>query len=90
MRIEVNGEVREVTENCSLRDLVTALELAPERLAVELNGEVIGRGDWPQTFLAEGDRIEIVHFVGGGSRRASDLCFAFQLCKLFIRSALFL
>ena len=66
MRIEVNGEQLEVAGPINLTDLVRHLELAPERLAIELNRSVVRRADWPETSLKEGDRIEIVHFVGGG------------------------
>jgi thiamine biosynthesis protein ThiS len=51
-----------------LSDLVEELSLSPARIAVELNGQVIRRTEWVQTLLTEGDRLEIVHFVGGGSR----------------------
>ena len=67
MQIKVNGEALEVPESATLEQLVTQLALAPERLAIELNREVVRRADWPRTSLAEGDRVEIVHFVGGGS-----------------------
>ncbi|HYJ46094.1 MAG TPA: sulfur carrier protein ThiS [Pyrinomonadaceae bacterium] len=66
MLIEVNGEPREVAASITLTDLVGQLNLAPERLAVELNREVVRRADWPRVTLNEGDRVEIVHFVGGG------------------------
>jgi thiamine biosynthesis protein ThiS len=66
--ITVNGETREVGEGATLEGLVRLLELAPERLAVELNREVVRRDEWPRCALAEGDRVEIVHFVGGGER----------------------
>jgi len=66
LRITVNGEAREVPEGTTLQKLVELLELAPERLAVERNLEVVRRDRWPQHLLAEGDRVEIVHFVGGG------------------------
>ena len=66
MRIELNGESRDVPERLSLDALVAHLQLAPERLAIELNRAVIRRADWPSTLLSEGDRVEIVHFVGGG------------------------
>lgn len=52
----------------SLSELITHLKLAPERLAVELNQRVVRRVEWPETLLKEGDRVEIVHFVGGGER----------------------
>lgn len=50
------------------------LSLAPARIAVELNGEVVRRSIWAETVLNEGDRLEVVHFVGGGSEgnRRSD------------------
>ncbi|HEX7998472.1 MAG TPA: sulfur carrier protein ThiS [Pyrinomonadaceae bacterium] len=66
MRIEVNGESREVEQGTTLAELVNQLALVPARLAIERNREVVRRADWPQTELSEGDRIEIVHFVGGG------------------------
>lgn len=64
--LKINGEVREVPGIINLYELLKHLSLAPERLAVELNGKVIRRPDWPDTLLNEGDRVEIVHFVGGG------------------------
>ena len=66
MLVQVNGEAREVPEGTTLQGLVELLALAPERLAVELNLEVVRRPDWPGVRLSEGDRVEIVHFVGGG------------------------
>ena len=66
MRIEVNGEGREVDEGTTVGALVGLLGLAPERLAVELNREVVRRALWGETTLREGDKIEVVHFVGGG------------------------
>jgi thiamine biosynthesis protein ThiS len=64
--IQVNGESREVAERATLSDLVGELSLAPARIAVELNHQVVRRDRWPETVLAQDDRIEIVHFVGGG------------------------
>ncbi len=66
MRIELNGEAKELEEGATLQSLVEQLSLAPERLAVEYNREVVRRADWPTLRLSEGDRVEIVHFVGGG------------------------
>ncbi|HEX8292882.1 MAG TPA: sulfur carrier protein ThiS [Pyrinomonadaceae bacterium] len=66
MQVELNGEPRELGEGTTLSALIEQLALAPERVAVELNRDVIRRADWPDTRLAEGDRVEIVHFVGGG------------------------
>jgi thiamine biosynthesis protein ThiS len=65
--VQINGESREVRDGSTLDDLVSELSLAPVRIAVELNQQVVRRDQWAQTTLADGDRIEIVHFVGGGS-----------------------
>ena len=67
MRITVNGEEHAAQEGMTVEALVAQLALRPERLAIELNGEVVRRADWPRTTLDEGDRVEIVHFVGGGT-----------------------
>jgi thiamine biosynthesis protein ThiS len=67
VRVNVNGEPREVEAGTTVARLVELLALAPERLAVELNREVLRRARWAETELAEGDRVEIVHFVGGGA-----------------------
>ena len=66
MRIQVNSEVREVPSNLSLEELVKYLSLAAERIAIELNQNVVRRAEWPATKLKTDDRVEIVHFVGGG------------------------
>ncbi|PYS45765.1 MAG: thiamine biosynthesis protein ThiS [Acidobacteria bacterium] len=66
MRIELNGAERDVPSSITLSELINHLALAPERLAIELNRRVVRRNDWQQAILKEGDRVEIVHFVGGG------------------------
>lgn len=67
MRVYINGESREVQGNPSLAELISQLDLPAARIAVELNREVVRRGEWGGTMLRDEDRIEIVHFVGGGS-----------------------
>jgi thiamine biosynthesis protein ThiS len=69
VQVKLNGEAKEVREGTTLLGLVEELSLAPERLAVELNSEVVRRADWPSVVLSEGDRVEVVHFVGGGAGR---------------------
>lgn len=69
MRIQVNGEPREVDENISLPQLIAILNLKPEQIAVELNHDVVRRAQWESTLLNAEDRVEIVHFVGGGDAR---------------------
>jgi len=66
--IYVNGESKELPDNLLLSELIQQLELPPQRIAVELNREVVRRSAWENTVLHTEDRIEIVHFVGGGSR----------------------
>jgi len=70
--VVVNGEPRAVVEQTSLEDLLVTLALPRERVAVELNQKVVRRVDWPASTLREGDKIEIVHFVGGGGRAKRD------------------
>ncbi|MFN3536611.1 MAG: sulfur carrier protein ThiS [Brevundimonas sp.] len=65
MRIEVNGEPREV-EAGTILDLVETLGLDPKKVAVERNLEIVPRSLHGETALADGDRIEIVQLVGGG------------------------
>jgi thiamine biosynthesis protein ThiS len=67
LQVQINGEKREVADRSSLDDLVRELSLPPARIAIELNRDVVRRADWNRTILNDGDRIEIVHFVGGGS-----------------------
>ena len=67
MSVYINGELKDLEPQSSLLDLLTDLNLKPERIAAELNGKVVPRAVWPATKLTDGDRIEIVHFVGGGA-----------------------
>jgi thiamine biosynthesis protein ThiS len=72
LRILINGEGKECEEGISLSALIELLELQPQRIAIELNREVIRRADWKSTVLRNEDRLEIVHFVGGGSGFSSN------------------
>ena len=65
MRIEVNGEHREM-ESGTILDLVETLGLNPKKVAVERNLEIVPRSLHATTAIADGDRIEVVQFVGGG------------------------
>jgi thiamine biosynthesis protein ThiS len=66
LNIIVNGNETHLPEGSVIKDLIASLELNPQRLAVELNRKIIRRAEWDSTMLSEGDRVEIVHFVGGG------------------------
>lgn len=67
MKVFINGEARDFAGTPSLAELIIQLDLPPSRIAIELNREVVRRSDWDGTMLKDGDRLEIVHFVGGGS-----------------------
>jgi thiamine biosynthesis protein ThiS len=64
--IVINGETRNISQTTDLARLVDDLSLPQKRIAVELNGSVIRRVDWPATPVRDGDKVEVVHFVGGG------------------------
>jgi len=66
IEIVVNGETRQVPAGTTVTGLLTILAMAPERVAVELNRSIIKNIFWPETVLAAGAQVEIVHFVGGG------------------------
>jgi thiamine biosynthesis protein ThiS len=66
LRIEVNGEPREVPDGASVADLLRLLNLAAPKVAVERNLEIVPRSAWSATTLSAGDRLEVVHFIGGG------------------------
>ena len=69
LRLTVNGEVVIFEgDGLLLVDLLQQRQLRADRVAVERNGAIVGREAWASTQLEDGDRLEIVHFVGGGTR----------------------
>ena len=66
VRIKVNDEPRELPADATVADLVTGLALGPRRIAIEVNRAVVPRAEYAAHRLAEGDAVEIIHFVGGG------------------------
>ena len=66
MEIQLNGEPRIVDANSSVSDLLQAEGLAERRVAIEVNGQIVPRGQHASQRLQAGDRIEIVHALGGG------------------------
>jgi thiamine biosynthesis protein ThiS len=67
VQIQLNGEARDVAEGTTLAALVSHLGMKADRVAVELNLEIVPRANWDSTVLKSGDKLEVVHFVGGGS-----------------------
>ncbi len=66
MNITVNGEPRQLQQALSVQQLITELDLADKRLAVELNEQIVPRGQFEHTTLQDGDVVEIVQAIGGG------------------------
>lgn len=70
MNLLINGNPRafpSLQTGATLADLLAALALKQDRVAVEHNGSIVSRAAWDATPIAEGDKLEIVHFVGGGA-----------------------
>jgi sulfur carrier protein len=69
LRLTLNGQSRTfdtLKEDASVAELVSELGLKSDRIALERNGEILSRGRWAETVLVDGDKLEVVHFVGGG------------------------
>ena len=66
MRLTINGEDKQIDGVADIAGLVAALGLNPKKVAVERNLEIVPRSLYGSTRIADGDRIEIVNFVGGG------------------------
>jgi len=72
LNLVLNGHSRSfdsLSETVTLDQLIAELGLKGDRVAVEHNGNIAPRSAWPKTHLAAGDRLEVVHFVGGGTSR---------------------
>lgn len=67
MTLHINGEARDLPDGLTVASLVAHLGMKADRVAVELNLEIVPRANWEATHLKDGDKLEIVHFVGGGS-----------------------
>lgn len=66
MKVTVNGEPREISPGTTVADLLREIGTPPERVAVEVNLDVVPRQQYAETRIQEGDTIEVVTFVGGG------------------------
>lgn len=70
LSIQLNGRPQtldSLQDSATLDVVVQALELKSDRIAIELNGDIVRRTAWPETTITSGDKLEIVHFVGGGA-----------------------
>lgn len=66
MKITLNGEARQVPDNCTAARLIEELGLAGRRIAMEVNQEIVPRSRYAEQTLQAGDKVEIVHAIGGG------------------------
>lgn len=66
MQLKINGKKEEIGDGSRVADLLRLFELAPLRVAVEVNQELVPRTEFDSTLLHDGDRVEIVTLVGGG------------------------
>ncbi len=66
IEIILNGEEIQIPMEWTVTDLVEDLKLVGQQVAVELNGQIVSRDRWQEETLVSGDRVEVVHFVGGG------------------------
>jgi thiamine biosynthesis protein ThiS len=66
LQVVINGDARQVPVGINVMELLGHLGLAPERVAIEHNLDILPRTNWDRTLVSEGDRFEIVHLVGGG------------------------
>ncbi len=66
MKVTVNGEVKEIPAGTTLLQLIDELGIGEKVMAAAVNMEIVKKERWPEHLLQEGDRIELLHFVGGG------------------------
>lgn len=66
MNVIINGEKKEIFKEVNLNELLKLLSLPSERIAIELNREVVRKKDWETIQVSDGDKLEVIHFVGGG------------------------
>ena len=67
IRVELNGKERDVSAGLTVSDLLDTLDLEPGLVVVERNREILARAQYHEVAVCEGDRLELVHFVGGGA-----------------------
>lgn len=83
LQITLNGQARDLplATEAVITELLQHLELKGDRIAVEQNGIILPRASWSTTAVSNGDRFEIVHFVGGGSAPAGGVAICVSSCS---------
>ena len=65
-KIQLNGDPYEVVNGTNLNELLNKLKLQKNKIAIEVNGEIIEKSKYPNLILRRDDKVEVVHFIGGG------------------------
>ena len=78
MQLTINGDTKSFPDGLTLSGLVDHLGMKSDRVAIEVNHDIVPRPSWPTTELHDGDKLEIVHFVGGGNSAISIQHSAFS------------
>ena len=65
-KIQLNGEAYEIINGINLNELLNKLKIKRNKVAIEVNGEIIEKNKYPDLILSKNDKVEIVHFIGGG------------------------
>ena len=74
-KIQLNGNPYEINTETNLNELLNKLKIQKTKVAIELNGVIIEKNKYPQVILNKGDKVEIVHFIGGG----------WKICKMCLQ-----
>ena len=65
-KIQLNGDLYEINNGTSLNELLNKLKIQKNKVAIEVNGEIVEKNKYPNLILNKGDKVEIVQFIGGG------------------------
>ena len=65
-KIQLNGNPYEINDGTNLNELLNKLKIQKNKIVIEVNGEIIEKGKYPNLILKRDDKVEIVHFIGGG------------------------
>ncbi len=66
MKVIINGKTKEISDELNLSELLKHFSLPEQRIAIELNKQVVRKKDWGNILINDGDKLEVIHFVGGG------------------------
>ena len=65
-KIQLNGDLYEINKGSNLNELLKNLKIQKNKVAIEVNGEIVEKNKYPKLILNSDDKVEIVHFIGGG------------------------